>query len=80
MDQWSNLFNKEPHIDCEKCGAKDLSTEWVDNGFGPYSVQASPYHCDACGWVETGCPADECIKERCFSWSTCQGKSIVIED
>lgn len=78
--EFESIFTVEPHIDCEKCGAKDLCTDWVDNGFGPYSVQVSPYHCEKCGWVETGCPADKCIKEQCFSWEKCLGKSIIKDE
>lgn len=71
-----NIFNKEPTENCPVCG-KVCHAEWVDNGFGPYAVQASPYHCESCGWVETGCPAGKCIKHRCFSWEICKGKALV---
>jgi hypothetical protein len=74
MNSIANTFNKEPVFNCPQCNAK-LFTDWVDNGFGPYSVQASPYGCE-CGWHETGCK--ECIKERCFSWSKCQGHALIV--
>ena len=67
------IFNQEPVFHCPQCNDK-LYTDWVDNGFGPYSVQASPYGCE-CGWHETGCK--ECIKEKCFSWASCQGRALV---
>ena len=72
MDNFSNTFNKEPEFNCPACGVA-LSTEWVDNGFGAYSVQASPYNCE-CGWSEIGCK--NCIKEKCFSWDKCKGKAV----
>lgn len=72
IDQYSNTFNKEPKFNCPVCGTS-LQTDWVDNGFGPYSVQVSPYNC-FCGWSEKGC--DICIKERCFSWDKCQGRAL----
>lgn len=74
LDIYSNVCNEEPVFKCPKCNT-GLHTEWVDNGFGPYAVQASPYVCE-CGWVETGCPAESCIKEKCFSWLKCQGRAI----
>lgn len=73
MDNFSNTFNKEPEFSCPKCGLP-LRTEWVDNGFGPYSVQASPYGCGDCGWHETGC--SECAQDKCFSWTKCKGRAI----
>jgi C4-type Zn-finger protein len=73
MDNFSNIFNKEPKFYCPVCG-KELFTDWVDNGFGPYSVQVSPYVCE-CGWSEKGC--DKCIKEKCFSWAKCKGKAVI---
>jgi predicted RNA-binding Zn-ribbon protein involved in translation (DUF1610 family) len=73
MNSIANTFNKEPEFKCPSCGEL-LYTDWVDNGFGPYSVQASPYGCE-CGWHETGCK--ECIKEKCFSWANCQGRALV---
>jgi len=76
---YSNLFYKKPVRLCDVCG-EEAEAEFVDNGFGPYSVQAGPYNCFRCGWVETGCPAEKCIKERCFSWDVCQGKSIIEEE
>lgn len=74
MDRYENLFNDEPTFKCPLCGTI-LHTDWVDNGFGRYAVQVSPYAC-SCGWIEGGCPAKECIKEKCFSWDICQGKSL----
>ncbi len=68
-------FYTEPIIKCEKCGI-DCHAEWVDNGFGPYAVQAGPYHCYECGWTEVGCPQDECIKQKCISWSYCKGDAL----
>ena len=76
LDAWSNIFNKEPVFHCPKCGTQ-LHTDYVDNGFGPYSVQVSPYYCEPCEWVEGGCPADKCIREKCFSWEVCGGKAII---
>lgn len=72
-EKYGNTFTKEPEFKCPSCDTK-LHTDWVDNGFGPYSVQASPYGCE-CGWHETGCV--ECGKERCFSWIKCQGKALI---
>lgn len=59
QDNYSNTFNKEP-----KC-----NTDWVDNGFGAFSVQVSPYICESCGW-------SRCIKERCFLWEKCRGRAL----
>jgi hypothetical protein len=73
MNSISNTFSKEPIFNCPKCNC-ELFTDWADNGFGPYSVQASPYGCE-CGWHETGCA--ECIKEKCFSWVKCQGRALI---
>lgn len=44
-----NLFNTEPEEQCLDCG-QFMYTEWIDNGFGPFSVQVEPYHCTECGW------------------------------
>lgn len=74
MDKYSSTFTSEPEFKCPGCGIQ-LHTEWVDNGFGPYSIQASPYHCEACGWSEIGC--ERCPRERCFSWGRCQGRSLI---
>lgn len=74
MNRIANTFREEPVFNCPKCN-EELHTDWVDNGFGPYSVQASPYGCE-CGWWETGCK--ECIKERCFSWDKCQGRALIV--
>lgn len=71
---YSNVFNKEPEFNCPVCNAK-LYTDWVDNGFGAYSVQASPYACEDCGWHEKGC--DACIEEKCFSWLKCKGRALI---
>lgn len=65
--------DKEPEFLCPQCNTP-LFTDWVDNGFGPYAVQASPYGCE-CGWHETGCQT--CCKERCFSWGKCQGRALI---
>lgn len=73
MKSIANTFTKEPVFNCPQCN-EELYTDWVDNGFGPYSVQASPYGCE-CGWHETGCK--ECVKEKCFSWGKCQGRALV---
>jgi hypothetical protein len=73
LDIYANTFTIKPVFNCPQCNA-ELHTDWVDNGFGPYSVQASPYGCE-CGWHETGCK--ECGKEKCFSWSKCQGRALV---
>ncbi len=74
MNSIANTFREEPVFNCPQCNA-ELQTDWVDKGFGPYSVQASPYGCE-CGWHETGCK--ECIKERCFSWEKCQGRALIV--
>lgn len=74
FDSFENIFNKEPVFNCPVCNTV-LHTDWVDNGFGAYSVQASPYGCDCCGWHETGCKT--CIMERCFSWIKCEGRAII---
>jgi hypothetical protein len=47
-----DLFMKEPTETCPDCGAT-CHAEFVDNGFGPYAVQASPFHCEECGWIQT---------------------------
>jgi MinD superfamily P-loop ATPase len=69
-------FSKEPTMKCERC-SEVAHAEWVDIGFGPYSQQVGPFYCEACNWVETGCPQNECIKEKCFSWNICQGRAII---
>lgn len=74
MNSIANTFTKEPVFNCPQCN-DELHIDWVDNGFGPYSVQASPYGCE-CGWHETGCK--ECIKEKCFSWGKCQGRALIV--
>lgn len=76
MNSISNTFITEPEFKCPSCGEL-LYTDWVDNGFGPYSVQASPYGCK-CGWHEQGCK--ECIKEKCFSWDKCLGRALIKEN
>jgi hypothetical protein len=73
-DTFSNLFNKEPEFRCPQCNEK-LYTDWVDNGFGSYSVQASPYVCEGCNWSERGC--EVCIENHCFSWNRCQGRALI---
>jgi hypothetical protein len=50
-NQFENLFITEPIFLCPIC-QENLYTDWVDNGFGPYSVQASPYGCNKCDWHE----------------------------
>lgn len=67
-----NTFNIEPKFNCPNC-KKELQTDWVDNGFGPYSVQSSPYICDGCDWAEKGCVY--CIKDKCYSWIRCKGRA-----
>lgn len=76
MNNWESTFVKEPVFHCPLCNDQ-LHTEFVDNGFGPYAVQVSPYYCEPCKWVEGGCPAEKCIREKCFSWETCRGESII---
>lgn len=57
MNKWEAvggklIFNKEPdRPKCPKC-EHEMEAEFVDNGFGPYSIQASPYHCFECGYTE----------------------------
>lgn len=58
---------------CPICNEKTFA-ETCHNGIG--YVQISPQHCDNCGWVEGGCPADMCLPDRCYSWDVCKGKSI----
>jgi hypothetical protein len=58
---------------CPKCG-KEATAEFVDVGIGT-GCQAGPYYC-ICGWVEGGCPSNECIKWKCKSYDYCKGKSI----
>lgn len=68
-----NYFNIEPILPCPKCG-KTAHAEWVDNGFGPYAVQAGPYHCE-CGWVEE-CPYKDPAKcKQCISYDVCYPKA-----
>jgi hypothetical protein len=69
-----NYFDKEPEFNCPICNAP-LQTDWVDNGFGPFAVQASPYACNVCNWSEKGCT--ECIYEKCFSWERCRGRALI---
>lgn len=38
---------------CPVCG-KEAYADFVDNGFGPFAVQAGPFNCE-CGWNEGGC-------------------------
>ena len=64
-------------IQCPECGT-NCFTEWVDVGIG--FVQADPFHCELCGWVEGGCPAYECLKSKCHSWEFCKGKAFVKDD
>ena len=59
---------------CLVCG-KTATAEQVDVGIG--LMQAGPFHCVHCGWVEGGCPAEEC--GNCISWEYCQGKSMGVE-
>jgi len=75
LDKWANTFIKEPEFKCPNCKS-ELHTEWVDNGFGPYSVQASPYHCEECGWSEIGCTS--CGTVQCFSWNKCMGNALKV--
>jgi len=58
-------------IPCPNCGEK-CYTEWVDVGVG--KIQADPYHCEYCGWVEVGCPAEKC-SHICQSYDFCKGKA-----
>lgn len=71
---YQNLFNSEPEFKCPVCG-EQLHTDWVDNGFGAYSIQVSPYVCEPCNWTEKGC--FECIYEKCFSWERCKGRALI---
>ena len=74
MDFDENMCLAEPIEKCPDCGA-NMRAEWVDIGFGPYSCQAGPFHCEECGYVQGGCPADECAKDKCTAWWYCKGKS-----
>ena len=64
-------------IKCPECG-KMATAEFVDVGFGEINgVQAGPYYCEACQWIEPGCPTgskDNC--KKCVSEWYCQGKSL----
>lgn len=71
IDTWVHMFEDKPEHKCPVCGA-DCEAEWVDIGFGSYSQQAGPWHCE-CGWVDE-CPyvdpnkCKSCLNERtCFS-------------
>lgn len=68
-------FYKEPVGQCPRC-ENAVHAEWVDIGFGPYTQQAGPFHCYACGWTEAGCPAEYCLGPRCTSWEYCKGEAI----
>tara|TARA_B100000941_G_C28112403_1_gene353955 strand:- start:269 stop:433 length:165 start_codon:yes stop_codon:yes gene_type:complete len=46
-----DIATEEPEVYCPECGGR-AEAEFVDNGFGPYAVQVSPYHCSTCGWLE----------------------------
>lgn len=46
-----DIFMVEPVENCPKCGER-MYAEFCDNGFGPYAVQISPYHCESCGHIE----------------------------
>lgn len=46
-----DIATVEPTEPCPKCG-ETCHADFVDIGFGPYSQQCGPYHCDACGWTE----------------------------
>lgn len=67
---------REPVAKCGHCG-QPAHAEWVDIGFGPYSQQAGPFHCYACGWTERGCPQEECVGTQCQSWEHCKGEALV---
>lgn len=41
----------EPTMQCPECN-ETCHADFVDNGFGPYAVQASPFHCENCGWIQ----------------------------
>jgi hypothetical protein len=58
---------------CPKCGAEAMAN-FVDNGVGMQQIE--PYYCEACDWVEGGCPQDVCNPIRCISYGFCQGRSI----
>ncbi len=61
-----------PEVFCPICDSA-VYAEFVDNGFGPYAVQVSPYHCENCNWIEGGCISDDC--DRCICIDTCQGRA-----
>lgn len=44
-------LRQEPSEECPVCRSR-ATAEFVDNGFGPYAVQASPFHCENCGWID----------------------------
>lgn len=46
-----DIATTEPTELCPKC-REVCHADFVDNGFGPYAVQAGPYHCEKCGWIE----------------------------
>lgn len=53
MNDFSSTFCVEPIEKCPFCGT-DCHADFVDNGFGPYSVQCGPYFCEECGASEMG--------------------------
>lgn len=45
------IATEKPSAPCPRCKT-EMEADFVDNGFGPYAVQASPYHCPKCGYNE----------------------------
>lgn len=69
---------EEPVVQCPECQCP-AHADWVDIGFGPYTQQAGPFHCYACGWTEKGCMQPVCLEDRCSSWLNCRGDAITAE-
>jgi len=69
-DRLENLCSEEPTKTCPVCGWP-VHAAWVDIGFGAYSQQAGPFHCDTCDWVEE-CPnVDPARCHGCLNADVC---------
>lgn len=53
------IATQKPVEQCPHC-QMEMDAEFIDNGFGPYAVQASPWRCPECGYNEYwGMPESE---------------------